>query len=266
MKCLSLFLFLFGACIQNISAQEEFIIQDYILFNNYPYFVSMNQDGDILEFLETAPEIMKGASFDYSMAPPMPLGPYNRPKAEYKEFISPLNTSIVSDGSGNTINEVAVEEAETMVMQTKAAEGQDDKVKLKPKNEPEFTTNIIRTEKANEIDPKVIIREQEEVALPQGSYSYNMKFPGFNARLTPDLILVIEDIAKIHSDKPDLEVEIKSFITAGDPTNITLAENRMKACKDLLETYGVPSEKISTEIQQYRSSQDAQVNITMINN
>ena len=263
MKYLTLFIFLVGAFTQNVSAQDEYNIQGYVLFNNYPYFVSMNQDGDIKEFLRTAPEIMKSASFDYALAPPVPLGPYNKPNAEIQDYISPLNTIVVSDGSGNVIEDNPEEEVR-MVMQTKAAEGQDDSQSDRANDKTAFKTTVIRTEKPEETAPEVIIKKQENVDARSGEFVYEMKFPGFNARLTPELINKLEDISKIHKNNPTKKVDIYSYITTGDPTNKALAENRMNACKDLLVTYGVDESLVNTEIKPYRSSQESQVTISLV--
>ncbi len=240
-------------------ADEMDFVHDYILYNGYPYYVSMTLDGEILEFLKFAPEIL-GNEFDKERVPPMPLGPYVKPpEQELMVYNSPLNTTEVGD--------VLIVETEKVTEKkgtTTSIGAQDDKVTIQPKEtspeEPKMTTKIIEREPVKESE--VIIKRAEAEAVEAATYELN--FQGFSARLTPILINQLKDISKAHSNNPDQFVQIRSFVTAGDDTNKKLAINRMDACKDLLITYGVSADKVSTGIRPYRSASKGNVAIQLV--
>lgn len=242
-------LFVLGIFIIPSKAQLEGNIQGNILFKGYPYFVSMTSNGDILEFLRTSPEILNGLDFDRGIQPPVELGPYSKPTskgATAEVYVSPNNTTVISDGD-------------------KVVSDMPANVKMsgeKSDNEKEMKTTVIRNSPKVEDGPEVITK-QDQVEAKQLDFNYDLKFQGFTARLTPTLINQLKDISKDYEMNSKKQVKIRSFLTAGDSTNEKLARNRINACKNLLETYGVPSEKIEESIEPYRSSNSAQINITL---
>lgn len=232
----------------SISAQSQDNIKGNILFKDYPYLVLMTSEGDILEFLNTAPEILKGSNFAKDLQPPVALGPYTKPQsiaASQKEYNSPLNTTIISDG-----DEIIADNENS------------NNESVEQPVEPEMKTTVIRKEKEVVDQPKVVYKETNDESVEK-EFNYDLQFQGFTARLTPVLINQLKDISKDYETNSTKEVYIRSFLTAGDNTNKKLAKNRMEACKDLLETYGIPSDKIHENIESYRSSNPAQVNITL---
>ena len=243
------------------------VIQDYILYKNYPYVVSMTTDGEILEFIRTAPEVMKG-NLAADAVPPMPLGPYTKPQSTIAEYISPLNTT--------TIGDIEVVDAEmipktgsTIVSSTAEKVGQNQMSDGKPvvgdkpaTDARTMKTTVIRTDRQEVEKPTVIKRTAADDVV--NNNVYDLKFQGFTARLTPVLINQIKKISVAHKESPDKFIEIRSFVTAGDDTNKKLAENRMRACKDLLETYGVPAAKIDTGIRPYNNANAGQVSIEFV--
>ena len=246
MKSFILFALIFLAV--NSQAQTS-TIQANILFKGYPYLVNMTPDGDILEFVSGLPELLNTFGKDKNMEMPVALGKYSKPTAPaLVEYISPLNTTVVGDSDA------------AMIAKVKEAENVQFKSTKKP--EPQFKTVIIEEGSINSDSPNVIVSEdngKSEVS----KFNYDLKFQGFTARLTPVLINQLQDVAKDYKENTQKNIFIRSFITQGDTTNEQLAENRMIACKDLLETYGIDSSKISTSIEPYKSSNVGNVNITI---
>lgn len=241
------------------NAQSNSIVEGFILYKGFPYFVSMTPDGDIIEFIQTAPEIMPFPRKYTSMEPPMPLGPYVKPPAFALEvYNSPLNSSESSDVVVLDITETKkVFEEETV----EVVDAVETKVEMKPNSDkPDMKTTVIR--RTNEEAASPII-EKSDSPTAEEDRSYALKFQGFTSRLTPALINQLKDIYKDYQASSSEKITIRSFVTRGDNTNLKLAENRMAACKDLLSTYGVPEDKIETKVEPYRSANSGQINISL---
>ncbi len=244
-----------------LSFSQTNIIQDYILYKSYPYVVSMTPDGEILEFIRTAPEVMKG-NLAADAVPPMPLGPYTRPQSVIAEYISPLNTTTVGDIELVDAN-ATPKTGSTVVAGTSTKVAENPSGGEKPVvDSRSMKTTIIRTDREEVQKPTVINRTNADDLVNENVY--DLKFQGFTARLTPVLINQIKKISVAHKESPEKFIEIRSFVTAGDDTNKKLAENRMRACKDLLETYGVPPAKIDTGIRPYNNANAGQVSIEFV--
>lgn len=241
---------------QSVDVNGDFF-HDYILYNNYPYYVSMTSDGEILEFLRFAPELLKG-KLDPNTPPPMPLGPYTKPIAQaLPVYISPLNTTDIEQIE---VTEKAV--AEKMISKPTIQMNKNvspSKVREKSKETTAMNTTIIRKEQSPPKD--AVITRGENV---KEDFLADLEFQGFSARLTPELILQIEDVHKAYEESENKLIQIRSFVTAGDDTNKKLAKNRMDACKDLLITYGVPAEDIDTGIRPYNSAYKGNVSIELV--
>lgn len=226
----------------SLSAQE---VKDYILFKNYPYYVSMMPNGKILEFISEAPDAMKLVNFR-NQTPPIPLGIYVvTPQKALEVYNSPLNSTEIGEANPAIIAEVKApkdikidQQKDNVVFETTMEKQLDAKSDIK--------TNTV------DISNKTL-----------KDFEYNLKFQGFNARLTPDLTLQINDISKEYARHKEKSITIRSFVTSGDQSNMTLANNRMDACRDLLQTYGVPADKIVTKVEPYKTTNDGQVNIIM---
>lgn len=245
------------------NAQSNSIVEGFILYKGFPYFVSMTPDGDIIEFIQTAPEIMPFPRKYTSMEPPMPLGPYVKPPAFALEvYNSPLNLSESSDVVVLDITETKkVIEEETVEVVDAVDTSVETKVEMKPNSDkPDMKTTVIR--RTNEEAASPIIEKSDSPAAEEDS-SYALKFQGFTSRLTPALINQLKDIYKDYQASSSEKITIRSFVTRGDNTNLKLAENRMAACKDLLSTYGVPEDKIETKVEPYRSANSGQINISL---
>lgn len=247
-----------GLFILQLTAQSSPSIQGFVLYKGYPYLVNMTPQGDILEFLQTAPEIMFVGS-EYPSEPPMPLGPYVRPKAvALEEYNSPLNSSNVSD---IVVLDIPTNKNQNESNQNSNDLGVKDDTEIKPKVDQEMKTTVIR--RTNEEGVTPIIERSTEGGREVEEGSYNLKFQGFTSRLTPTLINQLKDIYKVFQSDPNQQITIRSFVTSGDNTNLRLAENRMAACRDLLGTYGVPLDKMETKVEPYRSANSGQINISL---
>ncbi len=250
------------------NAQSNSIVEGFILYKGFPYFVSMTADGDIIEFIQTAPEIMPYPRKYMSMEPPMPLGPYAKPPAFALEvYNSPLNSSESSDIvvlDVSTTEKVDVLDTEKVIDGNMPQGGKDVEkvVETKANSEKQdMKTTVIR--RTNEEAASPIIEKRAAPVAEEDDSSYALKFQGFTSRLTPALINQLKDIYKDYQASSSEKITIRSFVTRGDNTNLKLAENRMAACKDLLATYGVPEDKIETKVEPYRSANSGQINISL---
>ena len=216
-----------------------------ILYKDYPYLVTIDENGDLNYVIRAALEVMEGQDFDKNREMPIPIGPYTRRKSAdvaLEEYISPDNTTEV----GET---VAVIEAQKSKPKAPVKLTDKDAITFDPKKKVEpidrqFETTVIRS-----------TPEKDEA-------DYYLTFPGFTSRLTPQLTDVIRDISKAYEANPVELVLINSYVTSGDATNRKLAEARIKSCYDLLQTYGVPFDVLMTEIKPYQTDIDGNVSIT----
>jgi outer membrane protein OmpA-like peptidoglycan-associated protein len=218
----------------------------------------MTSEGEILEFLRYAPEIMS-SQFDKNVTPPMPLGPYIKPvQGELPVYVSVHNTTEISNVEGEKNIVAVTKEVKTPSVKMNKNVTPSGTNKGIPQ-EKEMTTRIVRTEQSPPKDA-VITRSNNK----KEGYQADLIFQGFSARLTPELILQIEDINEKYTENPKKLIQIRSFVTAGDETNKKLAKNRMDACRDLLVTYGVPFDIIDTGIRPYESSNKGNVSIQLV--
>ncbi|MDA9774442.1 hypothetical protein N9B82_05755 [Saprospiraceae bacterium] len=251
--------------VTTMSAQSDNTTKAYILYKGYPYVVYLSPAGDIVEFIRTAPEVMKGVEFDMNRPLPIPLGPYVRPeKSELAVYNSPLNTSDVAE-----IELISIETTKSV----ETIEEVQEEVVMKPLVDKSKTIEtksqtISKEEVLEEVAPKKVVKATTtnvvNIETPDFVGVHILKFQGFSARLTPELIDKLTDINKEYKEGKSKNVAINSFLTQGDSTNKKLAENRMAACKDLLVNYGIPIENISTEILPYDSSVDGNVSIKLL--
>ncbi len=240
-------------CFLSVSlfGQTETQTKAYILFKGYPYVVYLSPEGDITEFIRAAPEVMNGVAFDKDQPMPIALGPYTKPApTELPVYNSPQNTT--------TIDDVEIVDFEIKEHVDVFEETATDQTSQEQEEEIAFKTTVIN--KVDEEDKEaLIVRKELDKTVEDGLYI--LKFQGFTSRLTPALIDLLSDISKEHKQNSDKQLIINSFMTQGDASNRKLAENRMAACRDLLETYGVPADKMSTEILPYNSAIDGNVSI-----
>lgn len=244
----------------SIWGQSPLNTKAYILYKGYPYVVYLSPEGEITEFIRAAPEVMKGIDFDKNQPMPIALGPYVKPQyvAELPVYNSPLNTTTV--GEIEILNSDMAEgdvdqNNEEVIAETDVETVKDD---FKPTEAVNFKTVVINKENEETKQP-IIVRKEVDQAIPDDLYV--LKFQGFTSRLTPALIDMLSDISKEHKLNSDKSIVINSFMTQGDASNRKLAENRMAACRDLLSNYGVPADKLVTEILPYNSSIDGNVSI-----
>lgn len=252
-----------------LTAQSAENITGFVLFKGYPYLVNMTPQGDILEFIQTAPEIMPFPAKYRAMEPPMPIGSYARPaRVALEVYNSPLNSSdaadvVVLDIPVAVTNEVTKEDSSDSEFEQESKAQVQEQVSMEPKevDDREMKTTVIRRTNEEASSP-VVLRSTADASESEAG-SYDLKFQGFTSRLTPTLINQLKDIYKEFQAKDSEKVTIRSFVTAGDNTNRKLAENRMAACRDLLETYGVPADRIQTKTEPYRSANSGQINISL---
>lgn len=267
-----------------VDAANDKYKQAYILYNNYPFFANIGPSGDILALVRTAPEIMKTASFDYKLKPPINPEDYVYQKPKLAVYNSPKNTTVVGDVTVSN-----KERDEDPVVQDK----EKDKVKQVPSKPAQAKEVLVQKEEVKQDKaPDMVVKDQvvlvsdtkkpatvkgtttviknvptnvKEENLPSRSgkldigSQVDILFQGFSARLTPKIILQLEDVVAFHKSKPNSLVKIYSFTTANDQTNKKLALNRLDSCRKLLETYGVPSDHIFTDIKPYSSAQKGNV-------
>jgi len=253
MRISNLIILLVCLCAASLTAQNSNTTKAYILYKGYPYVVYLAENGEITEFVRAAPEVMNGMEFDKDQPMPIALGPYVKPvSAPLPIYVSPLNTTTVGDSE--------ILDTEVVVADNSSNEKSDgENVVFKPKKaDRSMKTTVIRREKTKTSDPVVVTNGDSKNPV---AGEYILSFQGFSARLTPVLIDMLSDISKEYKVNSK-NIMINSFMTAGDTANKTLAENRMAACKDLLTTYGVPVEKITTKIMPYDSSIDGNVSIS----
>ena len=251
--------------VTTMSAQSDNTTKAYILFKGYPYVVYLSPAGDIVEFVRTAPEVMRGVEFDMNRPLPIPLGPYSRPvKSELAVYNSPLNTSDVAE-----IELISIETAKSV----DATDDVKEEVVMKPlvdksKAAKTKSQTVLKEEVIEELAEEKVVKANTtnvvNIETPDFVGVHILKFQGFSARLTPELIDMLTDINKEYKERKSKKITINSFLTQGDSTNKKLAENRMAACKDLLVNYGVPIQNISTEILPYDSSIDGNVSIKLL--
>ncbi len=244
-------LILLVSFVANLAYGQENIIQDYVLYKNYPYLVNMTIEGEIIEFVRTAPELYKDG-INENTPLPIALGPYTKAQFEIAEYLSPLNTTVVGDA--------VVIDSEEKVNEKAVAIKKNVDSNSSDKTSPLIKTTIIRKDAETTKAPVITRGDHAESEFQTNS----LKFQGFTARLTPTLINQLKDVSKKHASSPEKLIQIRSFVTAGDDTNKKLAQNRMKACKDLLETYGIPSDKIDTGIRPYSSANEGNVSIDFV--
>ena len=225
----------------------------------------MTSEGEILEFLRYAPEILKG-KLDKNATPPIALGPYVKPEEQpLSVYASSSNTTTVGDITMGDIDVMdskdAMEEKEMKDSKINQKRNIPNSTKANniEKETVEMTTKVIR--KKAESDEMVDVMDKDVV---KEVIKADIKFQGFSARLTPEIILQIEDINKAYKKNPKNSIHITSFVTEGDDTNTKLAKNRIDACKDLLVTYGVPEDQISSQIKPYSSVNKGNVSIELI--